>query len=198
MDDVLTWAGLAKLLQAKGRGSGYQLATKLGMNPSQFYRSLKTTREMTERQARTAREFLGQPMEAPPALPNRADRRRLEVFAFPAPADRDMVDLSRPDAERLELPMGLELGPGDYFVVRPISSASSPRIRPGEVLVVRRDYPPAHENDVVLEFTDGSGLVGTYKGQQGGHVHVEQFNPPKVLSFQATKVRTLHAVAFRL
>lgn len=197
-DDVLTWEDLRKRLEPKGRGAGYQLALRLGMNSSYFYRKLKTAAPLTALQAQAAREFLGEPGEARQPLPA-PPRRRLPVYGYAAAGGEETIALNDGQIiDWLDLPMGIELGPGDYFVVRAIGSSMEPRIFPGENLVVRRAYPPAKGKDVVVEFSDGTGLVKTYQGQRDGHVFLEQYNPPRTVNADATKVRALHAVAFRL
>ncbi len=200
MNDDLSWATMKDRLAGKERGAKYQLAQKLGMNPSYFYRKLRTgVGEMSERQGRIIREFLNlQAEEAQPvaALPN---RRRIPLYGFAAASDGDHITLNEGQIlDYIELPMGLELGPGEYFAVRPIGSSMEPRIFAGELLVVRRKYPPAHGKDVIIEFADGHALIKTYKGERQGRVWVEQFNPPKGLDFASGDVKAMHAVAFKL
>lgn len=196
----LTWADVATRLKERGRGAPYQLAQRLSLNPSYFYRKLKGRGEPTERQAYLVRAFLENAPDGETSAPAQpVDRRRLDVYGFAAAGPDEVFALGEGQAiDQLELPMGIELGPGEYFVVRPPGSSMEPRIFPGEPLVVRRHYPPARDKDVIVEFSDGTGLVKTYKGQKDGRVLVEQFNPPKLLSFDATSVRALHAVAFKL
>lgn len=197
MDEALTWKAVGDQLTARGRGAAYQLAQALSMNSSFLYRKLKGRGEPTEAQARTIREFLGQtPQAASPMI----DRRRLEVYGRPVAGDlEDRIYFAQGQAiDTLELPMGLALGPGEYFVARPPGSLMEPRVFSGETLVVRRDYPPAHGRDALIEFTDGTAIVRTYKGQSAGQVFGEQYNERKTTGFAATKVRALHAVAFKL
>jgi len=201
MDDApqpLTWKRVAELIAERPRGAAYQLAQRLRMNSSYFYRKLKTGGELTETQARAVREFLGQPTAPAAHSPPRPERSRLPVYGYAAASDGDRIALNQGEVlDWVELPMGIALGPGDYFVVRPLGSSMEPRIFPGETLVVRRGYPPARDKDVVIEFADGTGLIKTYKGQRDGRVFLEQYNPPKPLDFDATGVK-LHAVAFKL
>jgi len=199
-DDVLTWNDVRRRLTPKGRGAPYQLAQRLGMNSSYFYRKLKGAAPLTVEQARVVRSYLGESSDDPAAAPQPASsRRRLPVYGYAAPDGEETVALNEGQViDWLELPMGIELGPGEYFVVRALGSSMEPRIFPGENLVVRRAYPPAKGKDVVVEFTDGTGLVKTYQGQRDGHVFLEQYNPAKSINADATRVRALHAVAFRL
>lgn len=201
MDEPLTWKSLSARLAAMPRGSKHQLSKKLGLDPSDFYRRLNRSGELTERQARIVRAFLGESeAEAAndPGPPPTVSGPRLPIYGYAAASDGDLIALNEGHVvDWLELPHGLLLGPGEYFAVRPIGSSMEPRIFPGETLVVRRNYPPARDKDVVLEFADGSGLIKTYEGQRQGRIFVKQWNEPRTLDFDATGVK-LHAVAFKL
>lgn len=198
VDELLTWDDVRRHLDDRPRGAAYKLAQRMGMNSSYLYRKLKSEGPLTAEQARQVRGFLSE--AEPDATPVPAsNRRRLPVYGYAAAGGDETIALNDGQViDWLELPMGLELGPGDYFVVRAIGSSMEPRIFPGENLVVRRAYPPAKGKDVVVEFSDGTGLVKTYQGQRDGHVFLEQYNPAKTVNADATKVRALHAVAFRL
>lgn len=200
-DLPLTWKRVAERLDERPRGSAYQLSKRLGMNSSYFYRKLKSGGELTESQARLVRDFLGEgpPPSAGVAPPSGLrDRDRLPVFGYAAGDGGDRISLNETQVlDWLELPMGIALGPGEWFVVIMPGSQMEPRIFPGEKLVVRKGYPPARDQDVVVELEDGSALVKTYKGQRDGQIFLEQFNERKTLNVAATGAR-LHAVAFRL
>lgn len=204
MQNVLTWREVANLIRPRGRGAPKRLSDALGMDSSDFYRRLKRgTGELRESEARIVRAFINDndPPSAARAAPASAgpSAERLPVYGYAAASDGDRITLNDgSELETYELPMGLALGPGDYFVVRPLGSSMEPRIFPGETLVVRRGYPPGRGTDVVIEFRDGSALVKTYKGQRDGRIFVEQFNEPKILDFEATTVKALHAVVIKL
>lgn len=197
--EILRWDQVKAALEARPRGSGYKLATAMGMNSSFFYRKLKSRTELTASQANTVRAFLSD-LGTDLALSVHApESRSLPVFGYAAAGGDETIALNEGQIiEWLQLPLGLELGPGDWFAVRSIGSSMEPRIFPGEYLVVRRGFPPGHNKDVVVEFTDGTGVVKTYKAQRDGRVFVEQFNPPRGLDYDATKVRRLHGVAFKI
>lgn len=214
MDDALTWKWVADELDKLPRGAGTRLAKEMGLHTSDFYRRIGRVatkaqkgdkqQELSESQARVAREFFGQAPEAPPTARDgrTASRTRLPVYGYAAAAegaDGERVALNEGNIiDWLELPMGIVLGPGEYFVVRPLGSSMEPRIFPGEPLVVRRNFPPARGADCIIEFGDGSGVVKSYKGQRDGRVFAEQFNPAKGVDYDAASVRAVHAVAFRL
>jgi SOS-response transcriptional repressor LexA len=197
--DVTTWDQLKARLSDRPRGAGYKLAQALGMNSSFFYRKLKGRGELSAGQAKVVRAFLSDEDLETPAPPRATESRSLPVFGYAAAGGEETIALNEGQIiEWLQLPLGLELGPGDWFAVRSIGSSMEPRIFPGEYLVVRRGFPPGHNKDVVVEFTDGTGVVKTYKAQRDGRVFVEQFNPQKGLDYDATKVRRLHGVAFKI
>lgn len=197
-DDISRWDQVAVRLKARDRGAGYKLAQALQMNSSFFYRKLKSRTELTARQAATVRAFLAdETLDA--AKPPSGEGASLPVFGYAAAGGEELIALNDGQIiDWLQLPMGLELGPGEWFAVRSIGSSMIPRIFPGEHLVVRRNYPPGHNKDVIVEFTDGSGVVKTYKAQRDGRVFVEQFNPPRGLDYDASRVKALHGVAFKL
>lgn len=196
--DISRWDEVAEALKARGRGAGYQLATAMGMNSSFFYRKLKSRTPLTVDQARAVRAFFARD-DAPPPREGPDQGRSLPVFGYAAAGGDETIALGDGQViEYLQLPLGLELGPGDWFAVRHPGSTMEPRIFPGEYLVVRRGYPAGKGKDVVVEFVDGSGVVKTYQTQRDGQVFVEQYNPPRVLNYEATRVRALHGVAFKL
>ncbi|PZQ63376.1 MAG: helix-turn-helix transcriptional regulator [Phenylobacterium zucineum] len=199
-DDTLTWDEVGRRVRALGRGAPYQLSQALGMNHSHFYRKIKgSTGELTERQARTVRDFLGEASVAPRALPDLPDRRRLPVYGYAAGGGEELIAFNDGDVvDYLDLPMGIELGPGDWFVIRLIGSSMEPRIFPGDPLVVRRKHPPTRGKDVVVEFTDGTAVVKTYYGQRDGQVFVEQWNERKLLNYPAVTVKALHGGIIKL
>ncbi len=97
----------------------------------------------------------------------------------------------------MELPAGIA-PPGEAFVIQAFGSSMEPRIFDGEALVVVRRMPPVRDRDAVIEFSDGSAVVKTYKGQRNGRVFGEQFNPPQMVDYDATTVRAIHRVWCRL
>ncbi len=200
-DAVLSWDQVRQRIDALPRGTGYKLAQALGMNSSYFYRKVKGGGELTARQSAIVAMFLGEQvgelMPETPAPP--ADRTRLPVFGFAAAGGEDIIALNDGQiVDWLQLPNGLELGPGEYFAVRAIGSSMEPRIFSGEHMIARRNYPPGRGKDVIVEFKDGTGVVKTYSTQKDGHVFVDQYNPPKQLGFEQTTVKALHAVAFKI
>lgn len=206
MDELQTWADVADRIRASPRGAKQKLARALNMDPSYLYRRLNhAAGQLTVHQSKAIARFFENLAEevtfdedAKPAAP-RGEPHRLAVYGYAAGSEGELIALNEGQVlEWLELPHGLALMPGDFFVIRPIGSSMEPRIFPGDTVVVRRNYPPARDKDVVIEFTDGSAVIKTYQGQRSGRVFAKQWNEEKTLDYDATKVRAMHAVAFKL
>lgn len=200
-EDVSTWDELKARLADRPRGAGYKLSELLGMNSSYFYRKLKQGGPLKATQANIIRQYLADDTGMDDGAPSAAtqNRRRLPVFGYAAAGGDDRIATNEGRIlDWMDLPMGMELGPGEWFVVVTVGSSMEPRIFPGEPQIVRRDHPPSRGKDVVVEFADGTAVIKTYKGQRDGKVFVEQYNPPRELSYDATSVRALHGGIIRL
>lgn len=198
-DAPLTWPAVNALLKAKPRGAGYQLAQRLGMNSSYFYRKLKSGGDLSERQAQVTRAFLREDATPAAALPAETERNTVPVFGYAAGGGDDLIALADGDViDHMKLPYGLELGPGEWFVVKPIGSSMEPRIMAGEALLIRRRAPASYGKDVLVELADGTALVKLYRGQRDGQVFLEQLNPPRTFPVEATKVRAIHGAVIKL
>ncbi len=202
MDEMLTWEDVAQRLKGSRRGAQSALATHLGIDPSYFSRRLKSHVDLTVAEARRVESwFKNEPTPAyQPHEPPRAESpKKLKVFGYAATSDGDRIAVASDRVlDMLELPSGLELDPEEYFVILPIGSSMEPRIFAGEPQVVRRNYPPARDKRVLIEFTDGTAVIKSYKGQKDGRVFAEQYNPPKIVDYDAASVRSLHAITLSL
>ncbi len=204
MDELRTWSDLRREIGRRPKGTQGKLAVAIQMDPSQLSRNLKTEGGLTVAQARSAEEFLRSAEAAEAAHPGprpqsgrdpRASKTRLPVYGYAAATDGDRFVLNEGQIlEELELPMGISVGPGDYFIVRAAGSSMEPRIVAGEPQVVRWNYPPARDKGVVVEFNDGTAVIKNFKGWRDGRLWVEQFNPQKQIDYDSTKVKALHAV----
>lgn len=208
MDELRTWADLKRAIDRR-RELGEKivqsrLAEAIPIDPSQLSRQLKKKGALTVSQARAAEAFLkGEALvrmngeahssgveESPPL-----SQTRLPVYGYAVPGDEDRFVLDEEQIlEERELPMGFSVGPGDYFIVLAPGSSMEPRVVAGEPQVVFRKYPPARDKKVVVEFTDGTAVVKNFKGWKDDRLWVEQFNPPKILSYPRIDVKALHAV----
>lgn len=202
MDDLLTWRDVATRLGECERGAQGRLAKALDIDPSYFSRKLKVAGELTVREQRKVSAFFANE----PLADFDSDRAleehpagRLKVFGYAATSDGDRIALADDRVlDMLHLPAGLDLDPEEYFAVLPIGSSMEPRIFAGEPQVVRRKYPPARDRLCLIEFSDGTAVIKSYRGQRDGRVFGEQYNPPKILDYDAATVKSLHAIWIRL
>lgn len=199
MDELTTWADVARELATRERGAQTRLARALGMDTSYLSRKLKTRGDLSLREVRKIEAFLKDEPESLDGLTEPAvqfmHRGQLKVFGYAATSDGDRIALASDRVlDTLQLPTGMDLDPDEYFVVLPIGSSMEPRIFAGEPQVVRRDYPPARDKKCLIEFNDGTAVIKAYRGQKDGRVFAEQYNPPKVVDYDATAVKTIHAI----
>lgn len=206
MDDLRTWSDLRRAIESRPRGAQSHMADFMGVDRSQFSRQLKTNKDLTVSELENARDFLSgneapdgeegapRPQRGPAAYPSRT---RLPVYGYAAASDGDRFVLNEGHVlEERELPMGVTLGPGEYFIVLPSGTSMEPRIVAGEPQVVRRKYPPSRDKSAVVEFKDGTAVIKNFKGWRDDRLFVEQFNPPKVLDYARKDIEAVHAVIF--
>ena len=208
MDNLCTWADVANYLDMHPEVTQAKLAKAIVMDPSQLSRALKARDgDLSVIRAAQIKRFFAELDGDPSFVANDTGQRpqsraasglvrRLPVFGYAAASDGEHFVLNEGQViEDRELPSGITLPPGDYFIVLPSGSSMEPRIMAGEPQVVRRNYPPARDKGVVIEFPDGTAVIKNYRGRKDGRIWVEQFNPPKMLDYDATKVK-VHAVIF--
>lgn len=205
MDDLYTWGDVAKALKPMARGAQVALARAIGMDPSYLSRELRDGKgELKVTQAQEIASAIdklrnGENAETPPKAAARKSPTRLPVYGYAAAGGEDRFVINEGEIiDEIELPMGMSVGPGEYFVVIASGSSMEPRIFSGEPQVVRKDYPASHGKDAVIEFTDGTAVIKIYRGRRDGRVFAEQFNPPKILDFDATTVKQVYPVVFSL
>lgn len=198
MDSLLTWFDVAERLKGVERGAQSRLAKALKIDPSYFSRKLKSRTDLTMREQRQVEAFFALEPEAEFVSDTAIETvrsGRLKVFGYAATSDGDRIAIASDRVlDMLQLPAGLDLDPEEYFVVLPIGSSMEPRIFAGEPQVVRRGYPPARDKKCLIEFSDGTAVIKAYRGQKDGRVFAEQYNPAKVVDFDASSVKAIHAI----
>lgn len=198
-DDILSWADVKRRVEPLGRGAPYRLAQALKMNSSYFYRKLGSGGALTAPQRRAVLDFLSASEGVPAGPPIEVSQGLIPVFGYAAMGGEDLIALNEGNiVEWMRLPMGLAVGPGDWFVVKGIGTSMEPRIFAGDPLLVRRKHPATKGKDVLVEFTDGSGVIKTYEAERNGRVYVRQWNEPRLLDYDATKVRAIHGGVVKL
>jgi phage repressor protein C with HTH and peptisase S24 domain len=197
MDEPLDWTAVAQRLDVAGRGARSRLAEALGMDRSQLARTLRKRGVYPDtRQAQTIDRVLSnQPAEAPLRLvASNGGAMRVPEYGYAAATNGDRFALN--DGQILDwvdLPMGMQLR-GDFFVVRTIGSSMEPRIWAGERKLIQRNVPPGRDQDAVIEFNDGSGVLKTFRKERDGHIFAYQYNPEQEVRYDAASVKALHAV----
>jgi SOS-response transcriptional repressor LexA len=198
-DDIATWSEVQARLTPLGRGTPYRLAQALGMNSSFFYRKLKSGGDLTTSQRRQVLAFFREGGEPDPRPVRPSTAGLIPVYGYAAAGGEDLIALNDGEiVEWMRLPMGIAVGPGDWFVVKAVGSSMEPRIFAGDDLLVRRKHPVARGKDVLIEFHDGSGVIKTYEGERQGRVFARQWNEEKIVSYGSDKVRALHGGIVKL
>lgn len=197
--DTLTWRVVGERLALKGRGAKNQLAKKLGIDASDLSRRFKRSGEPTASQVRLIEDFLedrsgsgvaeeGAPFSHAPA----GGTRRLPVFGYAGLSGPDRVALASDQIlEYQDVPAGLVRG--EAFIVRTTGESMYPRLRSGEPVVVEVNVPPVRFDDVLVEMSDGTGMVKEYRGQKDGVLFLWQYNPEGEVRVPQTQVRRLSA-----
>lgn len=198
MDDPRTWTDLASRPEMQERGAKNRLAKHLGMDPSYLGRKLNQKQPFNLDQAAAVRAFLDgdEPQEAAPPPAG----RRVPVYGYAsmgsAGADDEGETIAMGTGDVIdwtELPAGLNPR-GECFVIHPIGSSMEPRIFEGEPLLVLVAQPPLRNGDALIEFSDGTGVVKSYRGTRQGRVWAHQYNPDKDRDYPADKVKAVHRV----
>jgi phage repressor protein C with HTH and peptisase S24 domain len=191
-NELHDWKTVKARLEPRGRGAAYQLAGKLGMNPSYLYRKLKQGGPLKTREAADVRAFLEEAVEFEHEAPAPS---RVVVLGVAADGE-GRFSMTEP-MDRIEPPSGLALR-ASYYLVRQVGSLMEPRILAGELLVVTPGVEAATNRDALFEFTDGTGMVLTYRGRRQGRVFAYRLDEDREEAFDATHVKALHAVFGRL
>jgi phage repressor protein C with HTH and peptisase S24 domain len=194
-DDALhDWKTVKTRLEPRGRGAAYRLAKHLAMNPSYLYRKLNNGGALKTREAAEVRAFLEEGSAFEHDLPAAAPARVTVLGVAAADEGRFLMAEA---LDRIEAPGGLALR-APYYLVRQVGSLMEPRILAGELLIVTPGIEAATNRDAVLEFTDGTGMVLTYRGRRQGRVFAHRLDEGREENFDATQVKAVHAVFGRL
>lgn len=200
MNEIMDWRAVKRRLTPLGRGAQARLARRLRMDTAYFTRKLKSGSEPTVTQAREIDAFFeAEATGAAPPVEERATfrgSRRVPVYGYAAASGGDRIAFNPGDIlDYIELSPS---PPGDVFIVRASGSSMEPRVFDGEMLVVQRNVPPARGKDTVIEFTDGTAVVKTYRGSRDGRIYAQQYNDEKTLDWAAAEVKAMHNVWCRL
>lgn len=194
MDDLSDWRSVERRLQTAPRGTRTRLAQRLGIDRSQFARTLRQQTFPRVDQLQLIQRFFEEAGdEAIPAIDPR-DRMRVPLYGFAAGQDGDRFAFNDGQIiDYVELPRGMSLN-GEFFIVQAIGSSMEPRIWPGERKLVQRGVPPGRDQDAVIEFHDGTAALKTFRRERDGQVFAMQYNPEKEVRYDAASVRAIHAI----
>lgn len=170
----------------------------LDLDPSSFVKTMKGDRRLQEHERRAIESYFGEPLVADtsetPAVLRRPRQTRIPVYGYAAAGGEDRIAFAEDQVLDWFDPPPFWSGGGDLIYVRIIGESMYPRIRSGEVVPVRLNFPPARGDDCLLEFTDNSAVVKTFEAERDGKVFARQYNPDSQVSFDATSVRKRHTI----
>jgi phage repressor protein C with HTH and peptisase S24 domain len=69
-----------------------------------------------------------------------------------------------------------------------------PALRHGQLVYVSPAVPPTPGDDVVIQLSDGQGLIKRLQRRTARYLIVEQFNPEKRIEIPVGTVRAVHLV----
>jgi SOS-response transcriptional repressor LexA len=86
------------------------------------------------------------------------------------------------------------LGQSSAYAVYVNDGSMEPVLRHGQLVYVSPAVPPTPGDDVVVQLTDGQGLIKRLQRRTGKHLVLGQFNPEKRLEIPVGTVRSVHLV----
>jgi phage repressor protein C with HTH and peptisase S24 domain len=86
------------------------------------------------------------------------------------------------------------LGQSNAYAVYVNDGSMEPVLRHGQLVYVSPAVPPSPGDDVVVQLTDGQGLIKRLQRRTARHLVLEQFNPEKRLEIPVGTVRSVHLV----
>lgn len=92
--------------------------------------------------------------------------------------------------EYVERPARL-IGVPTAFAVYCVGDSMAPRYEPGEILHCHPNRPLSRGDYVVVECTDGTGLIKRYVKGDNQSVTLEQFNPAKVFQVPRERIKSI-------
>lgn len=86
------------------------------------------------------------------------------------------------------------LGQSNAYAVYVNDGSMEPAMRHGQLVYVSPAVPPTPGDDVVIQLTDGQGLIKRLLRRTARYLIVEQFNPEKRIEIPVGTVRSVHLV----
>lgn len=200
----LTW--IREGLKKPGK-SQRGLAAALGIDPSGVSRLLAGTRELKASEIAKVEGYLGVRADlseaaAPPTMldiPSLADMKRdLEVRGIAVGGDDASFEFNGEVVDYVRRPPGL-VGARKAFAIYITGSSMSPRFEEGEIVFVHPGRPATPGCDVVVELHGRHGEPGPCYVKRlvrrtATKLALTQFNPPKDLQLELSKVRVVYRI----
>jgi phage repressor protein C with HTH and peptisase S24 domain len=86
------------------------------------------------------------------------------------------------------------LGQTSAYAVYVNDGSMEPALRHGQLVYVSPAVPPTPGDDVVIQLSDGQGLIKRLQRRTARYLIVEQFNPEKRIEIPVGTVRAVHLV----
>lgn len=187
-------------LRRAGRNQS-ELARFLALDPSSLTKTIKGTRSLKVDELNKIEQFFeGDGYEAPiVSATSRRPQRRIPVYGYAAAGGggEERIAFNAGGIIDFIEPPPLWNGAGDLMGIRILGDSMVPRLFEGEMVIAQVNLPPIRGQDAVIEMTDGSALVKTYRGSTARVIEAEQWNPQKPLTVDKERVRAVHAVVWR-
>lgn len=118
--------------------------------------------------------------------------RDLPVYGSVRGGDGEALDISS-TVDWIARPASL-VGVRDARAAYVVGDSMEPRFSQGEIVQLHPRRPPSRESDVVVVFTDGTGILKEYVGRSGADHVLKQYNPAGELRVPAAKVAGIYLV----
>lgn len=180
------------------------LARFIPLDPSSLTKTIKGERQLKANELLRIEEFFATNGEGdreasitPMAPRRKAPQARISIFGYRPTGASDRVSLDPAHVVDWIDPPPTWNGAGDLIGIRVPGDDMEPRLFAGEMVIAQLGLPPTRDRDCIIEFTDGTATVKTYRGQKDGQVFAHQFQPDQQVALAATKVKAIHAVIWR-
>ena len=187
-------------LRRAGRNQS-ELARFLALDPSSLTKTIKGTRALKVDELNKIEQFFeGDGYEVPViSTATRRPQRRIPIYGYAAGGGGGEERIAFNSGGIIDFiePPPLWNGAGDLMGIRILGDSMVPRLFEGEMVIAQVNLPPLRGQDAVIEMTDGSALVKTYRGSTARVIEAEQWNPQKPLTVDKERVRAVHAVVWR-
>lgn len=179
-----------------------ELARYLNLDPSSLTKTIKGSRRMKADEMLKIDDFFGGRDTDVGAVETLSTRRRggprrIPVYGYAAAGGADILAFNSGQVIDFIDPPPLWNGTGDLVAIRVLGESMEPRLFEGEMVIAQIDLPPIKGSDCIIEMSDGTAVVKTYRGASSGSIDATQWNPGKSLQYDRNRVKGLHAVIWR-